>query len=239
MSSSPVQPGQKADGIQDAIYRAVIPAASATVAIVPVFYGLIAKSAKQKGSPTPLMKVRDLFQLSLKAAPSVGALVGSQIVAQSYVEKWIEEARGAKDLTSMATAAALVGTLTAPFSAIFNGITLKQSLSHSMRSMSGAQVLAITVRETSFLAAIRISKPLSQELKEQMGEKKSTEIISSFVSGAIGSVIGHPADTYLTRLQCNLQISARDLMRGSMIKAASVGCFTILYNEAKDTFKSI
>src|SRR5271154_2614781 len=65
----------------------VAPPIAASVAIVPVYRDLVAKSAEQKGQPVPPMTHREGMKKGVKAAPVVGMLVGSQLVTRSLVER--------------------------------------------------------------------------------------------------------------------------------------------------------
>lgn len=217
----------------------VAPPVSAMGAIVPVFWGLMTKSAQQKGLPTPYMKVREAIGHGVRATPAFGIFAGTQLVAQEVIEGWLVKKRGVKDMTTMALAAVAVGVISVPPAVIFNGMTQNMGPMESFKGLNAAQVIAITSRETSFLASIRVSKPLSEELEKVLGKGPATTILSGFLSGGIGSFFGHPFDTWLTRSQAKLPTTARDLMRGAPVKAVSLGIFTVLYSAANDVLKKL
>ena len=69
------------------------------------------------------------------------------------------------------------------------------------------------------------------------GDNKAVEYSSAFVSGAIGNLIGHPADTALTLWQKEMKLqSFRQLMRGAPIKAVTLGGFSVCYQLVKKLF---
>lgn len=240
-SPSPVQDGQTLGGVWSSLVPYVSPPVSAMGAIVPVFYGFIAKSALQKGLKIPFMTFKSALIAGVKASPSVGVLVGSQIITQDILERSLVRWFGNQSMSVMVVSSFLVGAASAPSLAVFNGYTntVKKTARESLRALSIRQTLAVAALETSFLLSIRFSNPLNEYMKERCGTNRVTDVAASFISGAIGSVVGYPADTTLTRLQNNLPIKPRDLMRGAPIKAVTLGCFTVLYNQAKDAFKSI
>lgn len=100
----------------------------------------------------------------------------------------------------------------------------------SLKSLSAKQTGAILLRETSFLFSLRVSGPLSAAMKQHFGENKAVEFGSAFVSGTIGSLIGHPADTALTLWQKGMKVEKlRHTMRGAPAKALAVGGFSVCY----------
>lgn len=217
------------------------PPIAASIAIVPIFYGFMLKSALQLNQPVPNFEW-SVIRGGLRASPTIGMIVGTQMIAQDRIEKCVMKAINNPDpkgFMSMFISAALVGLISAPALAIFNGQTIKdRTMKDSLRMLSKRQVLAIVSRETSFLFALRISNPASDAMKNITGDNKMTEIGSAFLSGVIGSMIGHPADTALTLWQKNMKIiSARQLLRGSIPKALAVGGFSVLYNAISETLQ--
>lgn len=215
----------------------VTPLFAASAAIVPVFYGFVVKSARQLGNPIPRMSLLESLKGGLKAAPTIGAVVGTQMVVQMLVEKAIlkmnrtgNDQKKTVDFTTMLLGSMVVGIVSAPALAVFNGQTMKQTPQASLKSLSVKQTGAILLRETSFLFSLRVSDPLSNAMNRHLGEGKAVEFGSAFVSGAIGSVIGHPADTALTLWQRKIKIEKlRHLMRGAPAKALAVGGFSVGY----------
>jgi hypothetical protein len=211
------------------------------MAIVPVFYGFMVKSALQTGSPIPAFSMKTALWEGMKAAPTIGLIVGTQMVAQNLAEKGIMQLTGNTEpqFISMLASSILVGAVSAAPLAVFNGMTMKQTARESLSSLTARQALAIVARETSFLFSLRISGPVGEVMKENLGDSRAVKVGAAFTSGAIGSLIGHPADTALTLWQKKQEIrSARQLMNGGAAKAVTVGVFTICYGAAKELIES-
>lgn len=120
-----------------------VPPVAASAAIVPAFYDMVATRALQKGQQVPSMTGFQVMKGGFGAAPTVGALVGTQMVLQGRVEKALvntfpnlfggdsNKAKASLTLSS----SALVGALSSPFLAVYNGKTMtppwsvKESLS--------------------------------------------------------------------------------------------------------------
>ncbi len=237
MSSIPTQTGQGWWPSYAMPY--ITPPLSASVAIIPVFYGFIAKSAQQASRPLPKMTCREIFKEGLKASPTIGIIVGTQLVVQQLAEKIFNGSNPSHSFRSMLASSILVGTISAPALAIFNGQTMGCSVRESLKKLSFKQAIAIVSRETSFLFSLRISDPLSARMK-QTQSNAAIECSSAFISGAIGSIIGHPADTALTLWQQGRKIAnIRELMQGSPIKALTVGGFSVFYKLTKDSLESL
>ncbi len=226
----------------------VIPPVAAATAIVPVFYGFIAKSAQQLGKPAPRMAPIEALKQGVKAAPTVGVIVGTQMVVQTIVENQLfgMNKRKAPSFLSMLASSIIVGIISAPALAVFNGQTMGRSIKASLQSLSGKQTMAIVTRETSFLFSLRISAPVSEAMKQSCGDSYVVDYGSTFMTGAIGSLIGHPADTALTLWQKNKRVMwkkhwnqkrklacALRLLRGVPAKALAVGGFAMGYKWVK------
>lgn len=229
-------------GAWTAISPYVTPPVAAAAAIVPVFYGFVMKSAQQQGDPIPRMKPMEAIKQGCKAAPTVGVIVGTQMVAQNIIESLLGGTNKEKSssFVSMLMSSMIVGAISSPALAVMNGQTMGRSIQASLRALSAKQVVAIVTRETSFLFSLRISTPVSETMKQICGDNPAVDYGATFVSGAIGSVIGHPADTALTLWQKNRKIkSARQLMGGAPVKAIAVGGFAMGYKGIKSILESI
>jgi hypothetical protein len=241
-SSSAVQNGQPSGRVWPNVAPYLIPPLAASVAIIPVFYGFVAKSAQQIGKPIPRMTIKEALKGGVQAAPTIGVIVGTQMIMQNAVEKALMENignNGKPSFTSMLVSSVIVGGISAPALAVFNGQTMGRTVTESLRSLSVKQTTAIVFRETSFLFSLIISGSVSEAMKRISGDNKAVEYSSAFVSGAIGSVIGHPADTALTLWQKGMKVECfRQSMRGAPMKALAVGGFSVFYKIAKDTFQS-
>jgi hypothetical protein len=217
----------------------VIPPLAASIAIVPVFRDMIAKSAQQKGQPIPPMTFIEGMKEGVKAAPTVGAIVGTQMVIQSVVEKALIGESNTKNLSSTLASSAIVGTASAPVLAIFNGQTMGWTVKESLSKFSVKQGLAIAVQETAFVGGLSVADELAKAMRHKLGNNKAVDYTAAFIAGAAGSLAGHPANTLLTRWQSGLPItSIKQLMWGSVRKARAVGCFSVGYKLAKEALNS-
>ena len=242
-SSSSVQSGQPAGGVWASMAPYVAPPLAASAAIVPTFYGFAAKSAQQIGKPIPRMSILEALKGGFKAAPTIGIIVGTQMVSQATIEKVFMKYLGSEDkkpsFSFMLISSIVVGGISAPALAVFNGQTLGRTAMQSLKEFPWKQRIAIVSRETSFLFSLRISDPISDAMKRVYGNNKSVEYGSAFISGAMGSIIGHPADTALTRWQNEMKVeSFRQSMKGAPMKALAVGGFSVLYKAVQDILKS-
>jgi hypothetical protein len=216
-----------------------ISAFAASSAIVIPFYGFMAKTDKQLGKPIPPWSRLALVK-GIKAAPTIGVTVATQIATQKVFEELFKKSLEEKNqkfggFVSMVGSALAVGAISAPTLAAFNAQTAGRGVLESLRGLSIKQTGAIMTREASFLLSVRISDPLGEKMRQLIGDNKGVEYASTFASGAIGSVIGHPADTALTMWQEGLKIqSLRQLMRGGSIKAGACGFFTVGYKAVKE-----
>jgi hypothetical protein len=233
------QPSQK---IWDQFSPYVNPPIAAMIAIVPSYYGFVAKSFQQIGEKIPHMSVMEAVKGSFKAAPSIGVTVGTQMVVQSLVEKAIMMRSDKKDqkpsFETMLVSSMIVGGVSALPLAVFNGQTMGQTVRQSLKAFSTKQAIAIIARETSFLFSLRVSAPLSAYMKGSCGENKAVDYVSAFASGAIGSIVGHPFDTALTLWQKSMEVNFHQLMRGSPMKALAVGGFSVFYRAANELLES-
>ncbi len=213
----------------------VIPPSAAGIAVIPVFYGFELKSAKQLSLPSPKFSLVSGF----KAAPTVGAIFGTQMIAQKAMEKLLMEGKSA-DFNSILLSSIFVGAVSAPALAVFNGQTIKKRGIESLRALSAKQSGAIITREISFLFSIRISRYASDSMHHCFEPGKHIEYGSTFVTGAIGSFIGHPADTALTLWQKRIKISSiNTLLKGAGIKSVTIGSFACLYKGISEFLENI
>lgn len=202
----------------------LMPPVAAGAAIVPPFYGLVVKSAQQLKKPVPQMSARAVFWEGCKAAPLLSAQVGVQL----GLENGFKRAFGKKEsnFAFMVASAVLIAVVSAPLLAAFNGRTMGLSWTESI---TRRVVVGISARDCSFLISLRISEPVTKTLKQYGGDNTFVECASEFLSGAIGAVVNHPVDTAVTRWQKKLEFVPREMMRGVVARAGSIGGFTLLY----------
>jgi hypothetical protein len=230
---------QSPKGMWPTVAPYVIPPVAASAAIVLVFHDMVAKSAQQKGQAIPTMPLMEILKGGVKAAPTVGAIVGTQMVLQSLLEKTLTGQSNAGSLSSTFASSAVVGTASAPVLAVFNGQTMGWSVRESLRRFSAKQGLAIAVQETAFVGGLSAADRLAVPMRKWFGNNKAIDYIAAFVAGAAGSLAGHPANTALTRWQSGMTVdSACQLMWGSLRKARAVGGFSIVYKFGKEALNS-
>jgi hypothetical protein len=238
MSSSAVQNGAPKEP-WFSILPYVVPPIAASAAIVPAFRDMIAKSAQQKGLPIPSMSFKASVKEGFKAAPTVGAIVGTQMVLQKVVENILSAESTSQSLSSTLTSSAIIGTASAPVLAVFNGQTMGWSARESLRRFSAKQGLAIAIQETAFVGGLSVADQLAVVMKKRLGSSKAVDYIAAFIAGAAGSLAGHPANTALTRWQSGMPVeNFSQLMWGSLRKARAVGIFSVVYKLGKDTLSA-
>lgn len=225
------------------------PPVGAAVAIVPAFHDMVAKSAMQKGLPPPLMTVFQGIKGGFGAAPTVGVIVGTQMVLQERVEKALTktfpnlfagDSNQAKASLTLASSA-VVGGLSSPFLAVYNGKTMMPAWStkESLSKFSLKQAGAITLQETGFVAGLAAADLVSVPMKQALGDNKIVEYLAAATSGVLGSLAGHPGNTALTRWQSGMTIdSLRQLSLGSLRKARGNAIFAVAYKAGKEVLNS-
>lgn len=227
----------------------VVPPVAASAAIVPAFYDMVAKSAMQKGLPAPTMVFKNKLKGGFGAAPSVGAVVGAQMVLQGQVEKalvktfphlFAGDSNKAKAYLMLASSA-VVGGISSPFLAVYNGKTMMPpwSVKESLSRFSPKQAGAITLQETCFVAGLAAADLMSVPMKQMLGENKAVEYSAAAISGALGSLFGHAGNTALTRWQNGMTVdSLRQLSWGSLRKARGNALFAVTYKLGKEVLNS-
>lgn len=216
----------------------LVPPIAAGGAIVLPFRDFIAKSALQKGQPVPKMTVQKGLKAGLGAAPTIGVIVGAQMVAQNIVEKFLAGDSKEESMSLKLASSAIVGTVSAPILAVFNGRTMGWKTMESLRKFSAKQALAIALQETAFVGGLSAADQLAALMKEKLGDNKAVEYTAAFTAGALGSLAGHPGNTALTRWQSGMTITPRQWMWGSLRKARAVGVFAVIYKLGKETLNS-
>ncbi len=211
------------------------PPLAAAGAIIPAHYGFVVKSAQQLEQAWPSRTLWQALQGGIKSSPVIGAIVGTQMVSQNLVEGALTKLQGEPNWATMLLSSAIVGGLSAPGYAIFTGQTTGLSMLESLKVFDSKQTAAVVARETSFVLSLRVSDHVSKVMGEFAGDSKPVELASAFVTGALGSAVGHPADTAFTRWQNGLPVSfSRQLMRGILVKSATTGFFAVLYKLGKE-----
>ncbi|GAB4227953.1 MAG: hypothetical protein Tsb0021_05030 [Chlamydiales bacterium] len=217
-------------------FKHVSPPLAASIAIIPTFYGFALKSARQLGDTSFHLTYRQSIKEGVKAAPINGIIVGTQLIAQNFLEGQFEKDNHA----SIVISSLIVGGVSAPAYAIFNGQTMGKTARESLKNFSKYQALSIMFRETCFLFSLRISGPLNQKFKESYGENKVIKVATIFFTGSFGGIMTHPLDTYLTCLQKNVKVeNVSHSLRGIIPRSFTVGSFAVCYNLLKEFFDLI
>lgn len=218
----------------------MVPPTAASLAIIPVFRHLIVKSAQQKGEPIPKITYLEGIKAGIKAAPTVGIIVGAQMILQSAVEKAIVGDGNKANLPSMLASSAIVGIASAPALAVFNGHTMGWTIVKSLRMFSAKQGLAIAGQETAFVCGLTAADMLSVAMKKRFGDNKAVEYSAAYLAGALGSLAGHPGNTALTRWQSSMTLNSfRQSMWGAARKAHAIGSFSVFYKLGKETLNLV
>ncbi len=219
----------------------VIPPFAAGASIIPLFRLFVYKSAEQAGKIKPNMPTIKWMQEGVKASPTIGFIVGSQIIIQRIVEQILfnKEEQQKDTFSKIFLSSMIVGALSAPSLAAFNAQTMKKPIIQSIKELSKKQLGAIMAREAGFLFSIRVSDPVSDTVREKLGNNPAAIYTAVFIGGVIGALCSHPADTYLTALQANVKVkSLKDYMKGSFHRSVAVGLYSVLYKIFKECLEN-
>jgi len=208
----------------------IIAPVAASISIVPVFYGYMAKTAKQLGKPCPSVSSPE-FRINLvKAIPTFGAVVGVQLAAHTIVQNILFSNKEAS-LSSLMTSSMIVGAVAAPPLALFNGQSANLNVKKSIQGLSVIKVLTLAARQTSFLMGMTVGDHLSRRVKLAAGDSRVAHLSCVFFSGALGSILGHPADTLVTLWQNGQKVNKfSDVWRGGLYRSMAVGSYAVIYN---------
>jgi hypothetical protein len=217
-----------------------VPPVVATVAIVPVYRDLVAKSFEQKGLTVPKMTIMEGLKLGFKAAPITGALVGAQLVLKEYVDnklkKHVKEQRFLSVLTTVGSPA-VVGFVTAPILAAFNGQTMGVSWMNSLRQLRGRRGLnvcmAFALQETACVAGLTAGSQMNN-----FGNDPVASYATTFTVGVLGSLAGHAFNTSITRWQSDMTVFPNQLMWGAVRRARAIGFFAVFIKFGSETLNS-
>jgi hypothetical protein len=77
-------------------------------------------------------------------------------------------------------------------------------------------------------------RQLSQDFQVIFGKNRVAEYSGAFFSGAVGSLLGHPADTMLSCWQNGMKAKVSYWMRGGATRTLSGGILTIIYTFANN-----
>ncbi len=223
----------------------ITPPLAAGAAILPTYYGFAVKTAQQLQKPLPTMSALEALMGGIRLAPTVAGLVGTQMVLQNACERKLNQLFGNPEdqgatLIETAASSLLVGGMSAPGIAIFNGQAANQSPLASLRNLTVKQAAAISLQETAFVMGMSAGDHVYAFAKEYFGDNDSMKYGSSFITGAAGSLCGHPANTALTRWQNGLKVeNIFQLGRGGPAKAIATGVFSMGFQIAKECLNNL
>ncbi len=227
----------------------IAPPVAASVAIVPAYYDMVITRFMQKGLPVPNMYARQVVKGGVGAMPSVGALVGTQMVLQDRVEKALvktfphlfeKDSNKAKASLTLASSA-IVGGLSSPFLAVYNGKTMMPPwrVKESLSKFSLKQAGAITLQQTGFVTGLAAADLVSAQMKQKLGDNKPVEYLAAATAGGFGSIFGHAGNTALTRWQNGMTVNSfRQLSWGALRKARGNAVFAVFYKLGKEALNS-
>jgi hypothetical protein len=211
---------------------------AASFAIVPVFPQFVAKSYQQLGQPVPRMTLSEALRGGFKAVPNTVVSVGVPVIIQRLIEQGMGDS-GEKSFRVLLGSSVVAGFLSSPFLACFNGHSMGWSLRKSLSRFTPKQCLAITAQETAFIVGLKATDQLAPLMKQEFGHNKVTEYGTAFIAGVIGSVVGHPANTAVTRWQNDLRVTSfRQSMLGASRRALGVGGFAVCFRIINATLNS-
>lgn len=218
---------------------------AAGVAIVPSYRDLVVKSALQQGVSAEAMTGLTKLTGGMKLSPSVATVVGTQMVLQEKVENLMKTHRREDDssLSLKFASSGVVGFISSPFVAVFNGKAASVGMINTLRTFSPKQCLVITAQETAFVGGLSVADKLASILKERFGDNKAVDYTAAGLTGGLGSLAGHPFNTAVTRSQNKLPMDGfnqsffngcKQSMQGSLTKARAIAIFAVAYKFTKE-----
>lgn len=208
----------------------------AAVSLVPPYKYFIQKSQLQKGIHTNVLFLEAL-RLGFYSMPNTAATLTVQLYSEEKIKELIQHYFQVKNPVAISICGSLFGALCA--SPLYDIMNRQMQGEHSALAVKGFlrnsyNFRYIVGREFFFLGSLQASSPLSAEVKKYFGENMFTKNISYFISGALGSIAGHPFDTILTRQQSGLPLKLEFLFIGCKSKAIGIGCFAVLFKNLQD-----
>lgn len=213
----------------------IAPPLAASAAMVGAFRYMVEKSALQQGFVLPGITDMQGWAGGLKAAPTVGLIVGAQMAIQKVVERALNNGQSSQELSMKLASSGIVGMASTPFLAIFNGQTMGWTISQTLKKLNLKQTAAISIQEAAFVGGLSVADQLAFRMKRWLGDDRIVDYIAAYFAGVCGGLAGHPANTALTRWQNGLKIDhASQLMWGAARRARGVGLFSVLYKLGTD-----
>lgn len=185
----------------------MVPPAAAASAVIPVYYGFEVKSAQQLGLPIPKMSFWEVIKGGFKAAPTIGMIVGTQMVAQNLVEKTLHDKSKPNtppSFSMMLASSAIVAGVSAPLLAVFNGQTMArndQEMSRHDKSISRQnQIAARKAWESMAQNAWETLRKLTLRQSGAIVVQETSFLFSARVTGPLNDALkDHFGDTTAVR----------------------------------------
>lgn len=208
---------------------------AASAAIVFPFREFMVKSRLQTNTTYHDITWSAGLKGGLQATKSAGPLVGAQTVIKEKLETNLKKKTELGDKAIAVASAVTVGFFSTPFVAVFNGHSMGWKWHQSLKKLNARQFAATTLQESGFVAGVTAAGKVSEVMKEHLGDYKVLDLAAAYVSGAAGSLAGHPGNTYITRDQANMKtaFTFQQLTLGAARRANGAGVFTVLYTLAK------
>jgi len=194
------------------------------------YYGYAAKTARQIGKAVPPINLETTVGGGFRTTPNVAFTVATQMTVQEFFQKIFSPKTAEPSFPVILASSGIAGIVCSPLLAGFNGQTMNQTFFESLKSTTWGQSVAISFREASFIASLKLITPLSAFTKEKWGDKKWVNYGTAFVSGSLGSIISHPADTILSLLQTGEKIRFSRLMRGVSSRTLATGVYVMIFD---------
>lgn len=203
--------------------------AAAGCAMVPTYYGYAIKTAQQIGKPLPPITFETTLRGGFRTAPNIAFTVATQMTVQDIFQKIFSKKTADPSIPVILGSSGISGIVCSPLLAGFNGQTMNKPFFESVKSTTLKQTIAISFREASFIASVKVNEPLQLISKRKWGDQKWLAYATAFVSGSLGSIVSHPADTLLTLLQTEKPIQISHLMKGHWARTLATGFYVIIF----------
>ncbi len=212
------------------------PPIAAAAAIIPTFYGFSLKSSRQLEQAKPAINFKNSIIAGIKTAPIIAVIAGTQIIAQEQSENKLNKWGYEDKKTNLVLSSFAVSVVSVPFLSIFSGRTLTPplTLKESLQRLNCKQAGAICGREFGFLLSLQGTELFTDYIKNKINDHPIVHYGTTFLSGAIPSMITHPLDTILVRSQVNMPTyTLRSCYFGLVPRVITMGLFNVLYQGCK------
>jgi hypothetical protein len=159
------------------------------------------KSHKQIGKTVPPFNLFTNIIKGIKTGPTVGGVVGSQIIGDTLVNKLFNHYDINFGKATPIVSSGIIGIFSVLPLVVLNGQTMGLSVRKSLNNLSSGQAASTATREGLFVAGVKLGKPAADYAEEIFGDNEAVRVTAAGVAGGIGTAAGHAADTTLTWLQ--------------------------------------